>query len=173
MRSGASSSLYWFSVSHFLLSLTFELFSAICCQIFSVYVNGGRRNRAKVTLGANNLRKDKCRSQWPRRLRHGLSWLVRTLRSWVRIPLKVWMFGVCMRLFCVCVVLSVGSGLATGWSPVQGVLPTVYGIKKPKKVAKVHQKDCRAIARSLIIYFDSIHLRTYLHDIHKFLNGDE
>jgi hypothetical protein len=40
---------------------------------------------------------------------------------------------VCVRLFCVCVVLCVGSGLATGWSPFQGVLPTVYRIKKLKK----------------------------------------
>jgi hypothetical protein len=32
---------------------------------------------------------------------------------------------VCVRLFCVCVVVCEGSGLATGWSPVQGVLPTV------------------------------------------------
>jgi hypothetical protein len=40
---------------------------------------------------------------------------------------------VCVRLFCVCVVLRVGSGFATGWSPVQGVLATVYGIKKLKK----------------------------------------
>jgi hypothetical protein len=39
----------------------------------------------------------------------------------------------CVRLFCVCVVLCVGSGLATGWSPVQGVLSTMYRIKKPKK----------------------------------------
>jgi hypothetical protein len=30
-------------------------------------------------------------------------------------------------------VLCVGSGLATGWSFVQGVLPTVYRIKKLKK----------------------------------------
>jgi hypothetical protein len=30
----------------------------------------------------------------------------------------------CVRLFCVCVVLCAGSGLATGWSLVQGVLPT-------------------------------------------------
>jgi hypothetical protein len=36
-------------------------------------------------------------------------------------------------LFCVCVALCVGRGLATGWSPVQGVLPTVYMIKKVKK----------------------------------------
>jgi hypothetical protein len=40
---------------------------------------------------------------------------------------------ICVRLFCVCVVLSVGSGLARGWSPVQGVLSTVNRIKKPKK----------------------------------------
>jgi hypothetical protein len=40
---------------------------------------------------------------------------------------------VCMYLFCVCVVLCVGRDIATGWSPVQGVLPTVYRIKKLKK----------------------------------------
>jgi hypothetical protein len=38
---------------------------------------------------------------------------------------------VCVRLFCVCAVLCVGSGLATGQSPVQGVLPTEYRIAKP------------------------------------------
>jgi hypothetical protein len=32
---------------------------------------------------------------------------------------------VCVRLFYVCAVLCAGSGLATGWSPIQGVLPTV------------------------------------------------
>jgi hypothetical protein len=39
---------------------------------------------------------------------------------------------VCVRLFCICVVLCVGSGLATGSSTVQVVLPTVYKIKKLK-----------------------------------------
>jgi hypothetical protein len=34
---------------------------------------------------------------------------------------------------CVCAVLCVGSGLATGWSSVQGVLPTVYKIRELKK----------------------------------------
>jgi hypothetical protein len=42
---------------------------------------------------------------------------------------------VCLRLFCVCALLCVGSGLATGWSPVQGVLPTMHGITKLKKRA--------------------------------------
>jgi hypothetical protein len=54
-----------------------------------------------------------CRSQWPRGLRHELSSLARTLRSWVRIPLKAWMYVLCA-FICVCVVLCVGRGLATG-----------------------------------------------------------
>jgi hypothetical protein len=37
-----------------------------------------------------------------------------------------------VRLFCVCVILCVGSGLATGWSPVQGILPTVYRLRNWK-----------------------------------------
>jgi hypothetical protein len=44
-----------------------------------------------------------------------------------------WGMDVCVRFFCVCVVLCVGSGLATDWYPVQGVLPTVWKIKKLKK----------------------------------------
>jgi hypothetical protein len=40
---------------------------------------------------------------------------------------------VCVRLFCVYVVLCAGSGLATDWSPFQGVQPAVYRIKKLKK----------------------------------------
>jgi hypothetical protein len=55
------------------------------------------------------------RSRWPRSLRHKLS----------SNPTR----GThCVRLLCVCVVLC-----ATGWSPVQGVLSTVYGIEKLKK----------------------------------------
>jgi hypothetical protein len=54
---------------------------------------------------------------------------------------------VCVRLFCVCVGLRVGSGLATGWSPVQGVLPIVDRIKKLKKRQRSNKKDCRAIDR--------------------------
>jgi hypothetical protein len=71
-----------------------------------------------------------CQSQWPSGLRHELSSFARTLGSSVRIPLKEWMS---MCVYSVCVVLCVGSDLATGWSPVQGVLPTVYRIKKLKK----------------------------------------
>jgi hypothetical protein len=39
----------------------------------------------------------------------------------------IWDMDVCVRLFCVCAVLYVHNGLATGWSPVQGVLPTLLG----------------------------------------------
>jgi predicted PurR-regulated permease PerM len=65
------------------------------------------------------------RSQFPRGLRHELFSHARTLWSWVQIPFMALMFGVCMCLFCVCVVPLVGSGLATGWSLVQEVLPSV------------------------------------------------
>jgi hypothetical protein len=37
--------------------------------------------------------------------------------------------GVCVHLFCVYVVLCVGSCLARGLSPVQGVLPTMYSYR--------------------------------------------
>jgi hypothetical protein len=36
-------------------------------------------------------------------------------------------------VYSVFVLFCVGRGLETSWSPVQGVLPTVYGIKKLKK----------------------------------------
>jgi hypothetical protein len=44
--------------------------------------------------------------------------------SWVRIPLRASMFSVCVRV-CVFLCLCTGRGLATSWSPAQGVLPTV------------------------------------------------
>jgi hypothetical protein len=40
---------------------------------------------------------------------------------------------VCMRLFCDYIFLCVGSGLATGWPSVQGVIQTIYIIKKLRK----------------------------------------
>jgi hypothetical protein len=51
-----------------------------------------------------------------------------------------------VRLFCVCVVLCVGSGLAAGSFPFQGVLPTVCRLKKTEKVAKIYN-GCTAIGR--------------------------
>jgi hypothetical protein len=51
---------------------------------------------------------------------------------------------VCVRLFCVCVVLCLGSGLVTGSSLVQGVLRTVYGLRNWKS-GQGPTKDCRAI----------------------------
>jgi hypothetical protein len=61
---------------------------------------------------------------WSLGLRHEISSSAQTRRSWVRIPLNAWMSP------CVCSVFVLGSGLATGWSPVQGVPPTK--IKKLK-----------------------------------------
>jgi hypothetical protein len=45
----------------------------------------------------------------------------------------------CVRLFCVCVVLCVGSGLAKCWSPVRGALLTVYRLIN-WKAAMVQQR---------------------------------
>jgi hypothetical protein len=74
------------------------------------------------------------RSQWLRGLRHKLSSLARTLGSWVRIPLKAWMF---FCVYFVFVLSCVGSGLAMDWSPVQGVLESYcLRIKKLKRNKK-------------------------------------
>jgi hypothetical protein len=48
----------------------------------------------------------------------------------------------------ICVVLSVNRGLATGWSAVQGVVPTVYRIKKLKRQLKPGK---RAVEQFIII----------------------
>jgi hypothetical protein len=68
-----------------------------------------------------------CRSQRPRSLRYELFSLALTMGSCARIPLKTWV--ALLYVFIPCV----GSDLATGWSPVQGVLPALYRIKKLKK----------------------------------------
>jgi hypothetical protein len=53
----------------------------------------------------------------------------------------------CMRLFCVCVVLRVGSGLATGLSLVHGVLPSVQKIITELTKRPGPSKGCRAIGK--------------------------
>jgi hypothetical protein len=50
------------------------------------------------------------RSQWPRGLKHEISSPARMLGSWVRIPLKAWMF---VGISSVYLLSCVGSGLAT------------------------------------------------------------
>jgi hypothetical protein len=60
----------------------------------------------------------------PNGLRHSLSSLARQPGMWVRIPLRAWMFNVCVCM-CVFLCLCTARGLATSWSPAQGVLPTV------------------------------------------------
>jgi hypothetical protein len=79
----------------------------------------------------------KCRSQWPRGLRYEMSSPAWTLGSFVRIPLEAWMF-VCV--YSVFVLFCVGSGLATGWSLVQGVLPIVYKCK----ITEPHKEEAKA-----------------------------
>jgi hypothetical protein len=91
------------------------------------------------------------RSQWPRGLRHELSSLSQTLGSCVRIALKTWM-SVCV--YSLCAVLCVGRGLARGWSPVQGILPTVYKLRNWKSGRRSQrlwtERDCEVPPSSLL-----------------------
>jgi ABC-type Fe3+-siderophore transport system permease subunit len=68
----------------------------------------------------------RCRSQWPRGLMNCLLSLERRDRGFESHSRHGCL---CVRLFCICVVLCVGSGLAMCWSLVQGVLRTVSSAK--------------------------------------------
>jgi hypothetical protein len=72
------------------------------------------------------------RWQLPCYLRYELSSPIPVL---VRIQLDAW-----MSVYILLVLSCVGIGLVTGWSPVQGVLPTVYRIKKLKKQPRPGKK---------------------------------
>jgi hypothetical protein len=52
-----------------------------------------------------------------------------------------------VRVYSVFVLSSVGSGLATGWSPVKSVLPTLYGLRNWK--SGQGPKGCRATEREI------------------------
>jgi hypothetical protein len=62
----------------------------------------------------------------------------------------------CVCLFCVCVVLHLGCGLGPGWSPVQGVLLTVYRITKLKE-RRGPTKNCRVTDKWMNNYINTIH----------------
>jgi hypothetical protein len=85
-----------------------------------------------------------CRSQWQHCLRHEQFSPARNTGVVGSNPARG--MYVCVRLFCVCIVLCIGRGLPMGWSPVQGVLPNVYRIKKLKSGQGL-TKGCRAIDR--------------------------
>jgi hypothetical protein len=74
-----------------------------------------------------------------------------------------WGMDVYVRLFRACVVLCVGSGLATGWLPVRGVLPTIYRLRNWK--ISQGSKDCRAIEREMFsqLLLNEILLQTHFH----------
>jgi hypothetical protein len=68
---------------------------------------------------------------------------IRTLKHWDRGFESHSMYGFLSEF-----VLCLGTGLATGWYPVQGVLPTVYWLETGK-AAKVH-KGSRTIDRYVL-----------------------
>jgi hypothetical protein len=92
--------------------------------LYSVeYIRMKVHNEEDRNLFLPGIMKVISRSQYPSRLRQVLSSVARMLRSQVRILLGAWM---CVCVSLCCVVLCVGRGLASGRSPVQGVLPIVY-----------------------------------------------
>jgi hypothetical protein len=88
---------------------------------------------------------------------------LRSLESWDRgfeSHSRHWCLH-CMRLFCVYIVLCVGRGLATGWSPIQGVLPTVFRIKKLKQHPRPKKGACRIIM--IIIFLIIMHIKELIY----------
>jgi hypothetical protein len=78
------------------------------------------------------------RSRWPRGLK---AWTVFARSNTGLVGSNPTQgIDVYVRLFCVCVVLCVGSGLGTGWSLVQGVLQTVQKYKKIEEEARPNKK---------------------------------
>jgi hypothetical protein len=73
-----------------------------------------------------------CRSYRPRGLRHDLVSLARTLGSWVRISLKVWMSVLCALNLCLCCSVC-RQRPSDGLIPIQAVLQIVYRNKKSKR----------------------------------------
>jgi hypothetical protein len=57
-----------------------------------------------------------------------------------------WGMDVCVCVYSVWVVLCVGIGLETGWSPLQGILPTLYRLRNWKS-GQCPTKGCRTIER--------------------------
>jgi hypothetical protein len=54
-------------------------------------------------------------------------------------------------VYSVCVVLCVGRGLATGLSPVQGVLLTVYRIRNPRMQPRTNKRAVETLIIIIII----------------------
>jgi hypothetical protein len=54
-------------------------------------------------------------------------------------PTQAWM-SVCV--YSVFVLVCVGSGLAMGWSPIQGVLPTVFGLRNWSETKRLTDVLC-------------------------------
>jgi hypothetical protein len=124
-------------------------FGSVSCLRYSIWslakITYFQTTSALITSQFNILDSNYApgRSQRPRGLKHEPS--SPRSNTWIVGPKSTRGMDVCVRLFYICVVLCVGSGLATGSSPVQGVLPTVCRTKKLK--SGQDPKGCRAIER--------------------------
>jgi hypothetical protein len=62
------------------------------------------------------------------------------------VPIPTGGMNICVRLSCLCVVLFVGSGLATDWSPIEGVLKRA--IRSKKMAVEPKETMCRQLKYS-------------------------
>jgi hypothetical protein len=91
----------------FSYKLYYRIFKINCCGV------------RKVKKGP------RCHLQRPRGRRHEMSSPAWALGPWDQIQLEAWWFVCSLSVF---VLSCIGWGIATGWSPVQGVLPTICRI---------------------------------------------
>jgi hypothetical protein len=105
--------------------------------------------------------------RWSRGIR--LSSLARALGCWIRILLKAWM-SVCVPLFCVCVVLYVGRGLATGWSPSMDTYRLCVGSRN-RNSSQGPAKGCGAIIVVVVIIMMQTTARPHKRILSSFQEG--
>jgi hypothetical protein len=103
------------------------------------------RTRTRAAAAGSQRLTAELRHGLPRGLRHELSSFARTPGSWVRIPLKAW---ISVYAFILCLfVLCIGSDLTTGFSLVQGVLPSVSKMITELKKRPGPSKGSRATGK--------------------------
>jgi hypothetical protein len=105
-----------------------------CVTFCAVYAYKEYVSRTLGRRTNRDLKYCSCRPQWPSARSKAWTVFARSNTGIVaRIPLEAWMS------VCVCVVLFVGRGLATCWSPVQGVYRMCIGPRN-WKAAKTQQR---------------------------------
>jgi hypothetical protein len=103
-----------------------------------------RKRKLQLEWKIHKKNKCTCLVSWPIKVAaRSMAWTVFALSdTWIMDSNPTWDMDVCVRLFCAYAVLCAGSGLAMGWSPIQGVLLTV---SRNWNSGQSPKKGCRTI----------------------------